>query len=248
MKENRISAMICLKDGLGIEYRLCRIDYISAEDGHFSYVFRPDYAVIDMLSPPLFQGIPGLDLDARRDEYVRKDMVPCFISERTPGENRIDVNELLKNAGMDHLNRLEWLIRTETQYFGDSLYAVRYEEPRTVDMTNRTVTFDSAAMDILNEICAGNTVVLKDLVIDDSNKTQMYFLLRDLLVGNRLAVKRMRKDGELPRAGRNRKGIPEKDLREAKERMENGFMTAQQAADALGVSRATLFRKLKQLD
>ena len=76
----------------------------------------------------------------------------------------------------------------------------------------------------------------------------MYFLLRDLLVGNRLAVKRMRKDGELPRAGRNRKEIPEKDLREAKERMENGFMTAQQAADALGVSRATLFRKLKQLD
>ena len=248
MKENTTSAYICLKDGLGIEYRLCRLDYVSSESGHYSYVFRPDYAVIDMLSPPLYQGIPGLDLELRREEYVRKDMVPCFISERTPGENRIDLPELLKGVGMDHLNRLEWLIRTNLQYFGDPFYAVRYEEPRTIDMSDKIATFRNSAIAILKEICAGNTVILKDMTIDQSNKTQIYFLLRDLLTADGLALKRMRKDGELPGLGRKRKEISLKNLREAEYRMEKGFMTAQQAADSLGISRATFFRKLKELE
>ena len=248
MKENVTSAYICLKDELGIEYKLCKLDYISSEDGHYSYIFRPDYSIIDMLSPPLYQGIPGLNMDLRKKEYIRSDMVPRFISERTPGENRIDLAELLASVGMDHLNRLEWLIRTNLQYFGDNFYAVRYEEPKKVDMSGNVATFRNSTMTILKEICAGNTVVLKDVTIDESNKTQMYFLLKDLLAKNDLAMKRMRKDGELPKLGRKRKEISLKDLREAEYRMEKGFMTAQQAADSLGISRATLFRKLKEIE
>lgn len=248
MKENVTSAYICLKDELGIEYKLCKLDYISSEDGHYSYIFRPDYSIIDMLSPPLYQGIPGLNMDLRKKEYIRSDMVPCFISERTPGENRIDLAELLASVGMDHLNRLEWLIRTNLQYFGDNFYAVRYEEPKKVDMSGNVATFRNSTMTILKEICAGNTVVLKDVTIDESNKTQMYFLLKDLLAKNDLAMKRMRKDGELPKLGRKRKEVSLKDLREAEYRMEKGFMTAQQAADELGISRATLFRKLKEIE
>ena len=248
MKENVTSAYICLKDELGIEYKLCKLDYISSEDGHYSYIFRPDYSIIDMLSPPLYQGIPGLNMDLRKKEFIQSDMVPFFISERTPGENRIDLAELLANVGMDHLNRLEWLIRTNLQYFGDNFYAVRYEEPKKVDMSGNVATFRNSTMTILKEICAGNTVVLKDVTIDESNKTQMYFLLKDLLAKNDLAMKRMRKDGELPKLGRKRKEISLKDLREVEYRMEKGFMTAQQAADSLGISRATLFRKLKEIE
>lgn len=248
MRKSTTSASVCLKDGDGIEYRLCRLDYTVSEDGTYSYVFTPDYAVIDMLSPPLFQGIPGLDLDARRKEYVRRNMVPCFISERTPGENRQDVAELLEDAGMDHLNRLEWLIRTDLQYFGDNLYVVRYEEPKSVDMSGRTATFGSAAKAILREICTGNTVILDGVTIDDTNKTQIYFLLKDLRTADELAVKRMRKNGELPGLGRRRKTVSDRDLLEARERMKKGFMTAQQAADALGIGRATLFRKLKKME
>ena len=58
----------------------------------------------------------------------------------------------------------------------------------------------------------------------------------------------MRDAGELPRLGRKEKEIPDKDLREMRRRMENGLMTSQQAADALGISRATLFRKLRKLE
>ena len=248
MRGQVTSAYICLKDELGIEYRLCRLDYVSSEDGHFEYVFRPDYSVIDMLSPPLYQGIPGLDMDLRKEEYVRKDTVPCFISERTPGESRIDISDLLESAEMDHLNRLEWLIRTDLQYFGDSFYAVRYEEPETVDMSGLDLTFGNAAMRVLKNICAGNTVVLKDLIIDENNRTQICLLLKELFIKNRTALKRMRAAGELPKVGRKKKEISEKDLREARRRMERGFMTSQQAADELGISRATLFRRLKKLN
>ena len=248
MKENTTSAYICLKDDLGIEYRLCRLDYVSSDDGHYTYVFRPDYSVIDMLSPPLYQGIPGLDLDLRKEEYVRKDIVPCFISERTPGENRIDVSELLESVGMDHLNRLEWLIRTDLRYFGDSFYAIRYTEPETIDMSGLSLRFPDAAMKILKNICAGNTVILKDLRIDENNRPQTYFLLKELYLGNRKALKTMRDAGELPRLGRKEKEIPGKDLREMRRRMENGLMTSQQVADTLGISRATLFRKLRKLE
>jgi transcriptional regulator of acetoin/glycerol metabolism len=48
--------------------------------------------------------------------------------------------------------------------------------------------------------------------------------------------------------GRKEKEIPEKELREMRRRMENGLITSQQAADALGIGRATLFRKFKKLE
>lgn len=53
---------------------------------------------------------------------MRENVVPVFISERTPGENREDLWELLEECGVQYLNRLEWLIRTETRYSGDGMY------------------------------------------------------------------------------------------------------------------------------
>lgn len=42
-----------------IEYKIAEIKYTEREDGSFTYNFTPCYSVIDLLSPPVFQGIPG---------------------------------------------------------------------------------------------------------------------------------------------------------------------------------------------
>ena len=248
MKENVTSGIICVKNDMGIEFRICRIDYISKDDGHYSYVFRPDYSIIDMLSPPLFQGIPGLNLDLRKEEYVREDMEPVFITERTPGENRADLWELLQSVGMDHLNRLEWLIRTDLQYFGDPMYVIRYEDPAVIDMSDADLTFRVMTLRILKRICAGNDVILPDVTIDKSNRTFAYRLMIDILKKNDSKMKEQRSKGELPSLGRKRKEIDPKDLEFIKINMDMGLMTSEVAAKRLGIGRATLFRRLKEME
>ena len=79
-----VDALICLKDDLGIEYVVSEIEYKIWKNEEFEYRFRPNYSVIDLLDTSLFQGIPGIDLDLRKEEYIRKNAVPTFISERAP--------------------------------------------------------------------------------------------------------------------------------------------------------------------
>lgn len=86
--------------------------------------------MIDLLAPQYFQGILGLDLSLKKKSYLRENIVPVFISERTPGENREDLWELLKACDMNYLNRLEWLVRTKTRYSGDEMYVCRPDERR----------------------------------------------------------------------------------------------------------------------
>ena len=107
MREVTTSGLICLRDDLDIEYKIARIDFIEREDESFTYVITPCYEVIDLLGPPHFQGIPGLNLDLRKPRYVRDNLVPVFISERSPGKNREDLWQLLDHVGMKHLNQLE---------------------------------------------------------------------------------------------------------------------------------------------
>ena len=93
------SGLICMKDDYKFTYKIAKIEYEEWEDGQYEYRFYPFYNVIDMLPSHLFQGIPGLDLSLRRASYERKNTIPVFISERTPGENREDVWQLLEIPG-----------------------------------------------------------------------------------------------------------------------------------------------------
>ena len=99
---------------------IVEIEYTEREDESFFYKITPNYSVISLLSEKDFQGIPGLNLDLKKESYIRENIVPVFISERTPGENREDLWVLLESCNMRYLNRLEWLIRTKTRYSGDS--------------------------------------------------------------------------------------------------------------------------------
>ena len=72
-------------------------EYEEFEDETYEYRFYPNYEIIGLLNDDIFQGIPGLNLDLRKEVYIRNNMTPVFISERTPGPNRENLYEMLEN-------------------------------------------------------------------------------------------------------------------------------------------------------
>lgn len=241
---------------LMLDYRVADIDYTEWEDGSFEYRFTPDYEVMGMVPGELFQGIPGLNLDLCMPEYVRRNRVPVFISERTPSENREDVRELLDEVGLDYLDRLEWLIRTDTRYSGDPLYVVRRldREPLEVGSMEEMAPRSALAMrELLDAICAGRDVIGDGFGIREGNRRAFHALLRGLYAKERAFLEQRRLEGVKKGAeqghyrGRARKSIDEVKLAYTVERLDAGELTAQEAADSLGVSRATFYRRLKEL-
>lgn len=43
---------------------------------------------MNLLDVDIFQGIPGIDLDLKKEKYIRDNVIPSFISERFPSQNR----------------------------------------------------------------------------------------------------------------------------------------------------------------
>ena len=258
MNQITTTAMICLDDHLGFSYRVSKIEYVLREDESFSYVFTPNYSVIDLLTSDLFQGIPGLNLDLRKPRYVRENVIPVFISERTPGANREDLWKLLEEYDMDYLNRLEWLIRTDTRYSGDCLYAERW----SIDDDKRCITYTeieqaerrSAATirHLLREICAGHDIKAAHFMIDDSNRKAYYSLLMSLYQKEKRFLDIQRADGIKKSAaqGNYRGRIPvridDTKLFEVISKYRSGKITAKEAIEVLGVSRSTFFRMLRK--
>lgn len=258
MKEHLTSAMICLKNEMGFVYHLCRLDYLLRENERYRYTFTPNYSVIDLLPSAVFQGIPGLDLSLRRKTYVRENTVPVFISERTPSQNREDLWELLDACGMEYLNQLEWLIRTDTQYSGDRLYAIRWRD----DLTGQSVTYGDitgglqrctpALKAILEAICAGNRIEADGFTIDDANRSAWYSLLMDLYRREYQWRKDRRREGIQKGsasghyAGRKRLPMDLPMWEDVILRFRHNQLSGQEAADLLGVSKSTFFRRLKE--
>lgn len=248
MRSHTTRAAICLTDSeTDLEYHLARLDYTLFEDETFQYVFTPNYSVIDLVGPPLFQGIPGLNLDLRRDRYVRQNRVPVFISERTPSENREDVRELLDAVGMDYLDPLEWLIRTDTRYGGDNLYAVRFVQRGSADTDTRSpadpVDPSCPARALLVPLCRGENIEHGGgFHIDDGNRSQMHALLREIYLQELRIVRRVvpaKPDGRRAR-------LDEVRVFDVMERYEKGRVALDDALAELSMSRATFFRWLKR--
>jgi len=258
MKKIITTAMICLDDNFGFSYSVSKIEYVLRDDESFSYIFTPNYSVIDLLTSDLFQGIPGLDLDLRKTQYVRENVTPVFISERTPGENREDLWKLLEDNNMEYLNRLEWLIKTDSRYSGDRFYAVRWnadDDRHFVDYTDiETANVRSAAVisQILQAICAGNDIKAANFMINDSNRKGYYSLLMSLYRKEKSFIEKRRADGIKKSAaegnyrGRTPVQIDDTKLFEVIAKYRSGKITLQEAIAALSVSRSTFFRILRR--
>ena len=253
---NTTSGVICLENN-GIEYLICKIDYHYFDDDNFSYIFTPYYEVIDLLDSKLFQGIPGLTLDLREKQYERKNIIPVFISERTPAENRVNKWEMLEEVGMTYLNQLEWLIRTNERYFGDNLYVKRYEDGKILNKITAKTKFQrfdniqiSSIKDIssslllriqtlLNVITSGSELCSDELIINNANRKEYYKLLKAIVDSQVEETKkkgRMKMDVSLPL------------LEETYNSFKQGIITEKQAMEKMGIkSRSTFYRRVAEL-
>lgn len=169
------TGMICLKNDLNIEFYVCKITYILNEDESFKYIFEPNYNVISLLDSDIFQGIPGLNLDLKRKQYIRTSL-PVFISERVPQKNREDFNEILSSLNMDYMNPIDYLIKTKMKYSGDNFYVKEFENKQKIiinKISNKNNTANTIKI-ILNNIAKGNDVIINNLVINDKNRKDIY--------------------------------------------------------------------------
>lgn len=256
MKITHSIGSICIKDKYSIEYRVCKIEYILFEDNSFEYIFTPDYSIIDLLDENTFQGIPGLNLDLRKVKYVRKNIIPTFISERVPNENRENYYELLEEAAIDFMDPLLYLQKTKFQYSGDKLYVKKYEEKETIkikEVVKKNNVFGVIKL-LLDNIAKGNNIEIEDIIIEDNNrkytfKTLFYLYAKRLESLRELSapgVEKAKKQNKF----KGRKPIEVEKIKflDMLERVERKEMTAKQASNELGISIDKYYRLKKQIN
>lgn len=254
MDEVMTSGMICVDDQWGFTYAVAEIKYVEREDESYCYEIKPNYSVIELLSDDIFQGIPGLDLDLKKEIYVRNNILPVFISERTPGENREDLWELLEACDMNYLNRLEWLIRTDTRYSGDKLYVIRPDFPR-IEVSSLDELGCRSAMvcrKVLEVICAGGDIVTKELQVNDKNRKELYDIFMILYKKERKYIDERRKEGIKEAAkngsykGRKRLKIDRLELDDTFQMYDDKIINGKAAADKMNISMSTFYRRYRE--
>ena len=254
MREITTQGDICLKDQYNFTYKVADIIYTEREDETFVYEIKPDYSVIDLLDAKDFQGIPGLDLDLKKESYIRENVIPVFISERAPGKNREDLWPLLKKYDMQYLNQLEWLMRTDTVYSGDKLFVQRPENKSV--KVNSIHSFGKRSSIIcrkmLEIICYGGTITAPAVKIDDSNRKGYFSLLMSIYSTERKYIDSKRQEGisESAKAGnyKGRKKIKLDKL--ASQEIFSDYkakkISSTEAAERLSISKSTFLRRYKE--
>lgn len=253
MQEHITEGIICVDDKYGFTYNVSKIEYIEWEDETYEFAFMPNYSVISLLKPDIFQGIPGLDLELKKEKYIRKNKIPIFISERAPMKNRENLYELLEECGMNYWNPLEWLIRTDTQYFGDKLYVRGVDEtvkPLTVNSISEIGTRSAdICKKLLEQICAGNVITTDEVKMDDNNRLQAYYLLMSLYSKEKNYINNQQRKGiknavtQGKYKGRKRINLDSIKLQEIFENYAEKKISCEQAIELLDISRSTFMRR-----
>ena len=258
MKESTTRGVISLEGPCGLVYDVGEMMYTVREDETFRYVFTPNWAVIDLLEPPDFQGVPGFDLDLRKDKYVRENVMPVFVSERAPSKNREDLWQMLEAQEMEYLDQLEWLIRTDTRYIGDKLYVRAPEDspaPHEVDAASaieHAANSEHAMRILLKALCRGADVLAGGVSVSNEGRRALHKVLLPLYEKACRQRERKRLRGVRAAAdrgayaGRKRKPVDEVVLREVFTLYDEGKVDVGEAAARLDISVSTFYRRLKE--
>lgn len=241
---------ICLVFSSSILFKVAKITYEVFIDGSFQYSIEPYYDVIDGLPVSIFQGIPGIDLDKRLPLYYRVNMTPVYVSERSPEPNRVGLQALLKEVGMDHLNRLEWMIRTKRTYMGDNFVTkpLGFDNDTGFDPSNLYAREAS----ILRMLGMRKAIVIDGVTFNSSDRPA---LLKSHILdyermekARRTAIEAGQKKAKAAKRykGRKRVRIHEPLLEDTLSLMQAGVLSKEEAAKKLGVSRMTLYRRIKE--
>ena len=254
MKTHISKGIICIKGPYNLVYAICNLTYTVNEDESFVYIFEPNYSVIDLLDSSIFQGIPGLNLDLKKEKYTRT-FTPTFISERVPSKKREDYLDLLKEVNMDYMDPIEYLIRTKYQYSGDPLFVIPFDEKKTISFDNFKGTQNNAALmkTILENLCFGNDISINKQVINDENR-KIFYDIFIYLYGRSYnlnkekqseGIKIAKKEGSYK--GRKRVKVDELLYLELLEKVEKKEITPKEVTNKLGISKAKYYRLKKEL-
>lgn len=163
-------------------YNVAEVAYERYDDQNFQYVFSPYWKLIEFLPKDVFDGIPGINMDVKKEHYYRVNMTPSFVSKRTPSRTRENVKELLDEVGMDYYDRFEWLLRTDRYCGDDNLIVER--------MRKEVTTFEKADAETINLVQPGDKIILNSLCdIAPNKKLLSESLFRLLQSGATVSVK-----------------------------------------------------------
>lgn len=246
--------IICLKVN-NIEFRLCTIEYTIDRNGNFKYVFIPRYEVVDLLSTKEFDTIPGLDFSLRKQRYERNNIIPTFISERVPSENRVNYYELLQERNMEYMDPIVYMIRSNKYYSGDKLYVIDYEDNQisTIKTNNSKDNVRTIIKRILDEIAKGNDIEIDDTFFSGEAKASLFKVLlsfyskwiKDIKIKQKEGIEK-RKKKHLYK-GRKPIIIESIKLKEALNKVKNKELSPKEAAKSLGISIDKYYREIKKL-
>lgn len=241
---------ICLVFSPSILFKVAKITCEVFIDGSFQYLTQPYFDVIDGLPVSIFQGIPGIDVDKRFPIYYRVNMTPVYVAERSPEPNRVGLEDLLKEVGMDHLNRLEWMIRTDRTYMGDNFVTKPLEFDNDSGIDNANLYARGAS--ILRMLGMRKPIVIDGVAFKDADRPVLLrshildYERMDMARRSAIETGQKKAKGEKRYKGRKRSVIPEPLLEDVLHSVAAGLMSKEEAANKLGVSRMTLYRRLKE--
>lgn len=246
-----LSGEICFMYTKNTLFKVARITYELFEDESYQYIFEPYYDVIDGLEYVDWGGIPGINLSHRLTQYWRVNMTPVFISERSPSPNRVNLMQELQEANLTYLNRLKWLINTNTIYTGDKLVVQDTHFNNFHKISNLSGQWH--ALSILQLLGMRLPIVIDGKTFEMSDRSTLIkaFLIEYEFLSSKR--KRNQRDGQLlakersTYAGRKPISVPLTVLAEVQKKLDSGYITISQAMEITNLSKSTLYRKLKAL-
>ena len=266
--------LIKVVDRYDRRYNVGEISFERFDEQNFQYVIKPYWNEIKYIPKGVFNGIPGINMDIKREKYYRVNMTPVFISMRTPSESREDIRELLSSVKLDYYDRFEWLLRSNSRCGDDNIIVIRKYEGRDRSIENiqdeNLSVDDIVKIDNLGGICSTNgrmvekTFILlqsgakifiadENRFLQEEERNNMLYLLMNMLASqdrnnkvNRInGIITAKKNGKY--GGRKPIAVDAILLQQISYQFKNKTISEKDAMKKLGlVSRSTFYRKIKQ--